>query len=353
MEDPINAFFEGTKSLEGETVDNRGRWNTGVNVDQARQFLNGIGDINERWKAMSPGDEVHPGYLTSVVYPLSLGESMDVPLIALIGDVSYEWDEPIAVGDDLDGQTRITDVFTKGDPDETQYVFVDTEVTYERDGAEIATAEGTMIRTTRDGGLSEDRDVYEYTEAERTEIRNALDAEIEQLDGDNPTPSVGELSEGAELPTLVRGPLTIADMVCWHAGRGPTYGATIINYLERMAAEYYTVSNPKTGWPQKESHQHEDPWLCEQRGMPLPFANGVMMFTWTTPLVTNWMGDDGFLRSHSARFHAPYFYGDTLWVSGEITGVDVSAATVDVEWEATNQLNELVMSGESTVRVTE
>lgn len=353
MEDPIDAFYERTRALEGQTVDNRGTWNTGVTVDQARHFLNGIGDINERWNPTTTGDEVHPGYLTSVVYPLSLGESMDVPLIALIGDVAYEWHEPIHVGDDLDGRTEITDVFTKGDPDETRYVFVDTEVTYERAGTRVATAEGTMIRTTRDGGISEERDIYEYTEAERAEIMAALDTEIERVDGPSTTPAVGTLSEGDELPTIVRGPLTIADMVCWNAGRGPTYGATIVNYMERLAAEYYTVANPKTGWPQKESHQHEDPWLCEQRGMPLPFANGVMMYTWTTPFVTNWMGDDGFLRSHSARFHAPYFYGDTLWVSGELRGVDRESSTIDVDWEAVNQLDEFVMSGASTVRVDE
>lgn len=352
----IDEFYERTKAMEGTAVQEGSPWNTHVNADQARHYLNGISDINPRWQPRGPGDEVHPTYLTSVVYPLLHGEPMDVPLSSLIAGIEYEWDEPLHLGDGLDGTAVVKDVFEKGDPEEKRYIFIISEVTYQRNGREVGRAEGTMIRATQLGDeLLSDRDVKAYDESELETLKSAYDAEIERLETVPETPEVADLEVGDPLPTVVRGPLTISDMVCWNAARGPTYGAGIINYQERQGAPHNTVTNPKTGWLQKTSHQHEDIWLCEQRGMPLPFGNGVMMYAWTTPLVTNWMGADGHLESHSGTLKAPYFYGDTLTIDGEISAITEDAGTpeVTIEWAAVDPYDEPVLEGESVVSLPE
>jgi acyl dehydratase len=348
----IDEFYERTEALVGKEIEESTPWNTGVNADQASHYLNGISDVNLRWDPDGPGQEVHPTYLTSVVYPLLHGESMEVPLASLIAGVDYEWYEPIELGDDLDGTAVLTDLYEKGDRDERRYIFIISEVTYTRDGEEVGRAEGTMIRATQRGNqLQESRDVYGFSDEERREIESRYEAELDRLESVPDTPDFEETEVGDELPPIVRGPLTIADMVCWNAGRGPTYGASLINYVERKGSPHNTVPNPRINWPQKTSHQHEDPWLCEQRGMSLPFGNGVMMYCWTSPLVTNWMGADGFLKQHNGQLESPYYYGDTLDITGEITDKSVTDGTpeVTVEWRAVDPHDDSVVSGDSVV----
>lgn len=348
MNDRIDEYYEKTKQMEGSVVEESSPWNTQVNADQARHFCNGISDINPRWQPSAPGTEVHPTYLTSVVYPLLHGEPMEAPLASLIAGIEYEWFEPIHVGDDLAGEAVVKDVFEKGDREKRRYIFVISEVTYTSNGEEVARAEGTMIRATQRGTeLQTDRDVKSYSESERESVASAYEAEIDRLQTVPETPDPDDLAVGDSLPSIVRGPLTNADMVCWNAARGPTYGAGIINYQERTGSPHNTVTNPKTGWMQKTSHQHEDVWLCEQRGMPLPFGNGVMMYAWTAPLVTNWMGADGVLKRHNGSLKAPYFYGDTLTIHGEVAEIDAPAVTVD--WAAVDPEDEPVVEGESVV----
>lgn len=352
MNEQIDEYYEKTKQLEGSVVEESPPWNTQVNADQASHFLNGISDVNPRWQPDAPGDEVHPTYLTSVVYPLLHGEPMDVPLASLIAGIDYEWHEPIHVGDDLEGEAVIKDVFEKGDREEKRYIFVISEVSYTRDGQEVATAEGTMIRASQRGTeLLTERDIKAYSDTELDGVKSSYEAEIDRLNPAPETPAVADLEVGDQLPSIVRGPLTIADMVCWNAARGPTYGAGIINYQERKNSPHNTVTNPETGWMQKTSHQHEDVWLCEQRGMPLPFGNGVMMYAWTAPFVTNWMGTDGFLERHNGSLKAPYFYGDTLAIQGQIAEIaeNDDGTAVTVEWVAADPDEEPVVEGESVV----
>ena len=94
----------------------------------------------------------------------------------------------------------------------------------------------------------------------------------------------------------MRGPLTIGDMVAWNAAIGPSYKGGRWGYLDLTKAPHTAMVNPVTGFPVKYSQQHEDFQLAAGRGMPAPFDNGVMRFAWVAPLVTNWMGDHGFLK---------------------------------------------------------
>ena len=91
--------------------------------------------------------------------------------------------------------------------------------------------------------------------------------------------------------------------------------------------------------------------MCNQRGMPLPFANGVNMYAMSSPLVTNWIGEDGFLKQHEGRLKKPLYYGDVLWFTGDIdtlSAVDGNTE-VSIEWTALNQDEDPVLEGESTV----
>jgi hypothetical protein len=161
---------------------------------------------------------------------------------------------------------------------------------------------------------------------------------------------------GTELPQLVRGPLTLGDMICWQTAIGPSYRAGPAGYRDALAAPHTLVRNPVTGWQVKNSQEHEDFLLASNRGMPAPFDNGLMRFATLSPLLTNWMGKGGFLRRLSIQILAPNLYGDTTWYQGKITkkvmqteSASKKGFVLHVGITGTNQLGETSTIGEAEV----
>ena len=138
-----------------------------------------------------------------------------------------------------------------------------------------------------------EHEIPRYSDAQLKELESTWRAEARC--GGEPR-RFADVEIGEELPPIVRGPLTIGDMVAWNAAIGPAYKGGRWGYLDLTKAPHTAMVNPTTGFPVKYSQQHEDFQLASGRGMPAPFDNGVMRFAWIAPLVTNWMGDEGFLK---------------------------------------------------------
>lgn len=144
-----------------------------------------------------------------------------------------------------------------------------------------------------------------------------------------------EVKDVEELPSILRGPLTIGDMVCWNAAIGPSYKAGAWGYLELTKAMHTAMVNPATGFPVKYSQQHEDGNMAAGRGMPAPFDNGVMRFGWVAPLLTNWIGDHGFLKRLDVQVRRPGLYGNVTTYTGKVVSKDAGSRTVRVEISGT------------------
>mgnify|MGYP001816379281 CR=1 FL=1 len=320
----IDEFIAETLKLNGKEVSEREPWNTIVTADSIKHFAYGISDDNPLWLDVSyAGKTKHdrlcapPSFLTSVSYPMLHGAAMNVPLSNLIGDLAYQWYCPIFEGDVFRASSKQIDVFESKDRHGRRAVYVLSETSYwnQKDRL-VGKAAGTMVRVAiGEGETFADRSTYQYNEDELQEIRNSIQGEIRTGGNDL---FGNEIEIGHKLPSIVRGPLTVGDLVCWQAAIGPSYRAGSLGFIDGLNAPHTMVKNPKTGWDIKYSQQHEDFLLASQRGMPAPFDNGVMRFAWLSPMLTNWMGDNGFLRKLSVQVVAPNLYGDTTWYQGEI-----------------------------------
>jgi acyl dehydratase len=158
-----------------------------------------------------------------------------------------------------------------------------------------------------------------------------------------------DVSVGQEIPTVVRGPLTIGDMVAWNAGAGPSYKAGRWGHLDLQKGPHGAVKNPVTGFSVKNSQQHEDFNLAAGRGMPGPFDNGVMRLAWVAPLITNWMGDDGFLKKLDVQVARPGIYGDVTTYAASIVDKDQADGVIKLKITGTNQENEINTKGSAEV----
>jgi acyl dehydratase len=351
----IGEYVARTKELTGHEVREREPWNTEVTADAIRHFAYGTDDDNPLWRdpdyaartrhgtIMAP-----PAFLVSVLYPILHGAPMRAPLASLIGGVAYEWFERIRLGDRLRATSVQNDFYEKKSGQGRRLNFVISEVTYWNQSEKVVgKATGTMIMASQVGEqLQMERHVRRYGDDELAALDDAFKAETRAGERG---PAFEDLAVGDELPPIVRGPLTIGDMVCWNAAIGPSYKAGRWGCLELQKSAHTAVRNPATGFAVKYSQQHEDFNLAAQRGMPGPFDNGVMRFAWVAPLVTNWMGDDGFLKKLYVQVRQPGIYGDIQTYRGRITGKDEDRGLVRLEITGTNQESEVSTRGEAEV----
>ena len=80
---------------------------------------------------------------------------------------------------------------------------------------------------------------------------------------------------------------------------------------------------------------------------------------WRSQVLTNWMGDLGFLRSMSLDLPNHFFYEDTLWLDGQVTkkfkenaGTEEYNA-VEVKISGRNQLGDTLVDGNAVVYLPE
>jgi len=353
----IEEFIAKTRAMNGREVREREPWNTEASPDAIRHFAHGIDDDNPLWldpayaaKTRHGGLLAPPAFLVSVLYPILHGAPMAAPLSSLIGGVEFEWRRPIRAGERLRAASVQKDSYEKTNKAGRRLIFIISGCTYwDQDDEVVATATGTMIRTPLEGGeLLYDRPIKRYSGEEMKKIEAAWRAE--QRTGAK-TLHFEDVQAGQALPPIVRGPLTIGDMVCWNAALGPSYKAGRRGYLDLEKAPHNAVLNTAIGLKVKNSQQHEDFHLAAGRGMPGPFDNGVMRFAWASPLVTNWMGDEGFLKRLYVQVRRPMIYGDAIWYAGRVTAKDGAAGTVAVEIAGANQEGELATSGQAVVEL--
>ena len=82
--------------------------------------------------------------------------------------------------------------------------------------------------------------------------------------------------------------------------------------------------------------------------MPGAYDYGPERVAWLGHLVTNWMGDGGFLRRLHAKVLRHNLIGDTTWCRGRVTG-KAPGGVVTLEIDGTNQRGEVIAAGTAEV----
>lgn len=93
---------------------------------------------------------------------------------------------------------------------------------------------------------------------------------------------------------------------------------------------------------------HHDPEIAIQKGSKDIFMNILTSNGLVGRFVTDWAGPDALLKRVSIRLGAPNYPGDTMTITGKVTGKDHAGATVDVELVGANSMGNHVTG---TVRV--
>ena len=184
-----------------------------------------------------------------------------------------------------------------------------------------------------------------YAAADLAKIEADYDAEI--IRGAE-TRYWEDVTEGEELQPVVKGPFTSADMIAWVMGVGSPhirFGRYFLDYRRRTPA--VVVLNPETGVPEPVERVHWDNFMAGELGMPAAYDYGSHRGALSSHLMTNWVGDDGWLALHDVQYRGMVFLGDTVWFRGKVTRKFEQGPNnfVEVEIQGVNQRAEVPLRG--------
>lgn len=238
--------------------------------------------------------------------------------------------------------------------------------------------ENSILEIQKASYLSENGDVFAEADvtgvrAERQAVRNAglydgltlphpwtekelVDIEKRQLAGKprgNKPLYFEEVTPGDEIPVLTKGPLGITDIIAYCVGACPVRllaHSLALEDFSRRPAWGIRDYDSKAMEPVFSVHYNKN--SAELAGMPYPYDIGSQRHTWLIQMLTNWMGDCGWLEQCRAKYTGFVFFSDVVTLGGKIVKKYKNKdeiGCVEIRTTAVNQRGETVMKGSSTV----
>ena len=265
----------------------------------------------------------------------------------------WEWYRPIYLDDKISVQEQFTGLEEK----ESQFagkILIQSSVThyYNQRGEAIAKTRGWQIRAERAAARERQKytfEPYSYTRAEIEAIQEAVLGE--EIRGANPR-WWEDVQVGDELKPVVKGPMSHGDITAFVAGciGGISHG---IQLREMLRHPSWGFTDPNTGAQEAIIRVHDIQEAAESAGLPGAYDYGCQRCCWMGHLLTNWMGDDGFLKKMYVELRRFNVVGDTTWFHGKVTGkrVDGDQRLVDMDVWGENQRQEITTKGTATVQL--
>ncbi len=266
----------------------------------------------------------------------------------------WEFFRVLRPGDSVNCVERVLDVQEKESRYSAKLViqFVETIYSNQRDEL-LARVVGWCTRHQRRAA----REQGKYADVPKR--HQYTDEELEAIDQQvlNETPRGGltryweDTQVGEELEPILRGPLSLQDVSAFLVGTGRSSAHGVL-LREAMRHPGHFFRNPEAGGGLEYTgigHMRDS--VAEAVGVPGAYDYGPQRVSWMGTLMTNWMGDDAFLKRLRVECRRFNVYGDTQWCKGRVARkyVHDDIPLVDVEIWAENQRGEVTAPGYATV----
>jgi acyl dehydratase len=351
----------------------REHWTTATE-DAIHNFAHGIGDDNPlfcdpdygattRW-----GGQIAPNIMAGVINTPLLGDPMPPEIKqrtrslfkgihVFVSGGTWDWYRPIHPGDRLFsffGEETL-EVKPESEFGGRSVIQVRRDVKFNQRGDVVGIYRVLRIlserKTARERGKYAGIEPASYTDEDIAAIDAAYLAERRR---GAEARFWEDVTVGEEMPPMVKGPLTVTELICFHAGGygfvpyAPTASRLAAQNRARIPAFY--VKNEQ-GVPDVAQRLHWDPAWAQAIGNPMAYDYGVLRECWFHHYATDWAGDDAFVERQHDSIRKFNYMGDTQFLSGRVTGkrqVD-GRRLVDLEMKMTNQRGVETTFGEVTV----
>jgi acyl dehydratase len=378
-----DEIVENYKARVGNFEPIRRQWHSEASRDNIRHWAEAVGDDNPLWYDEEYAAATKHGVILappSFVLSCNMG-----PAHRPVGEVKRDgrsggglpgnvrqvwvgdewiWERAIRLGDQVRGTTGISDVSVKDDPDRGRSMTYVTEEQFFNQHDELisrhlttSTAMERRERKEQPGEKKEDKPKrpeltkYKYTPEELEHIEAEIDKEFRR-GGD--TLFWDDVEVGQEIPHVVKGPLTLTEIICFLQGwGGPFIMASEIMHKYFRRHPKANVPDFETGAPDTATRVHWDEKLAQASGFPTGYDIGGMRMSWMIHGLTNWSGDEGLVRRIKVRFTNLNLIGDTTYCRGTVSGKrqQDGRGLVDLELSTVNQRDAQTTEGQATVEL--
>lgn len=346
-------------------------YNSEATFDGIRHYAEGCGDDNPlftdreygkatRWGSQiaPPGFEATMGFDRTPQIPRDLDQETRHSLRGVQlyhSGNDYTFYAPIRAGDVLYRSVTVHDVQEKqSEFAQGRSVIVTNEQRYWREDGVVTVGKHWFVHAERkqvSTGHKYERDQpASYTDDQLAEIEAAYENEFRR---GRDTLWWEDAQVGSDLPTMVKGPLTVTDMINFQMGWGPgPYGNPPhkLAYFNRKAMRGFYTRNEFNAWDVVQ-RVHWEPELARSVGVPSSYDIGPIRWSYVVNWCTNFCGDDAWPYRIRAEFRRFNYMGDTTWLSGKLVGkrLDPEAGpAIDVEIWGKNQRGDINVVGSAT-----
>jgi acyl dehydratase len=342
-------------------------------TDNIRNFAHGCGDDNPlycdpkyaagtRW-----GGVVAPGMMAGVINSPMKGDPIAPDLKAktksmfrgvhvFVSGSTWDWYRPIYPGDTLYSFGGEESLEVK--PSEfagRSVIQVRRDVKVNQRGEVVGIYRILRILTERSTAAKKGK----YTATEPATYTDADIAEIDRIYEEERVQGpqrryFEDVNVGDSLGTMAKGPLTVTDVICFHAGGygfvpyAPTVGRLASKNRKRIAPFY--IKN-EYGVPDVAQRLHWDPKWAQAIGNPMAYDYGVMRENYFFHYLSDWCGDDGVVTHVHDEIRKFNYMGDTQIITGEVVAKreENGQRLVDISAQFKNQRDEVTVKGTATI----
>jgi acyl dehydratase len=349
-------------------------WVSDVTYDAIWHFANGLGDDNPMWWDADYGKSTVWGAMIAppcFLYACSNGGQdpddtepfgTDGFLPGTVGvwaSTRWRWFRPVPLGAKVRLFWEIHDVIDHPDGQfgGRSVSQIDLTTYADAQGEPYAEVYRTIKRFDRSAavkrGAYDDLTLATYTAADRERFAAQYESELVNRRGAKPF-FFEDASVGEQIGPLLKGPLTITNMIGWLLGWGSGFCQT-----NRIAYRFLKnhpgsrIFNEETGIEDTIEAPHWDEYSAKLGGFPGGYDFGSQRISWLSHALTDWGGDSAFIEEMEVKLIRPNIVNDTTWISGEVIDLvpDTEFGTAIIALRATNQRNEVTAAATARVRL--
>lgn len=334
--------------------------------DNIRHYAHGIGDDNPLWcdpdyaaKSRFGGIVALPSFLFATSRIVS-GYVGGIPGVhAMWAGADWTWHKPVLRNQEVRTEAWLKDLIVH----QTRFAGRAVQQIYHVNffnpaGEMVAECDSWCFRTDRDQAREEGTKYSElkakpqrvYTQEELDRVYDLYAAE--EIRGSQKR-YWQDVEVGEKLPTMAKGPMTVTGFIAYAQGWGGLYiRANKLNWRQISSHPGLGIPN-RFGIPDCPERVHWEPEFALVVGAPGAYDYGPERCSWLTHHLTNWMGDDGFLRKASCKIRRHNPEGDLLFIDGKVTRKfqEDGRYLVEIEQEAHQQDGEVSVLGKGVVEL--
>lgn len=309
-----------------------------ITEDLIRHYADAIGDPSPFWRDPSyiastrwGGFIAPPTFETCIAFGSSFGGRLRVPGISrLAGGSKHEYFKPIRPGDSFSIYDKYAGFVEKQVTDKPYRMFIESVPRYyinQRDevvaiethrNIYMATPPGKRGKKVKEAKMYQDKQRHFYSDEELEMIHQAYD---DQLAGKNRRGTNirywEDVVEGEEIPTVIKGPMDVADACARTMVSCYPYAYAIKWAVMREHLQHHP-KDPETNEHILRRDWHYTDHAAHIFGYPYANSAGAQNEMMLVHGITDWMGDDAFVKSMDSQDRRMVFFGDMTYVKGKV-----------------------------------